>query len=253
MSFAGGNPLLQPGRRLVIAHRGASAEAPENTLEAFRLGLTQGADALELDVRLTRDGTVVVIHDATLDRTTDTSGAVAELTLEQVQRANAGGGARVPTLREVLDAFPSTPLLIEIKAAEAQDAAGREIERAGARDRAIFASFRHRAVGRLRRGPFLIGADRRDVAALYATARFGLERAAPRCVCYAVPWRWKGRLEVPRPWFIAGATRQGRPVHVWTVDDPETAELLWHRGASGVITNWPAVMAGLRQGTGYRL
>lgn len=240
------NPLLDPGRRLVIAHRGASAEAPENTLDAFRLGLTQGADALELDVRLTRDGTAVVIHDATLDRTTNTSGAVAELMLEQVQQADAGGGARIPTLREVLDAFPSTPLLIEIKAAEAQDAAGREIERAGARDRVIVASFRHRALDQLRRGPFLIGADRRDVVALFATARLGLERAAPRCLCYAVPWRWKGMLEVPRLWFIAGAKRQGRPVHVWTVDDPGTAELLWRRGASGIITNRPSVMVGIR-------
>lgn len=241
------NPLLDPGRRLVIAHRGASAEAPENTLEAFRLGLAQGADALELDVRITRDGVAVVMHDATLDRTTDRSGAVAELALEEVQAARAGGSARVPTLREVLEAFPATPLLVEIKAAEVQAAVAREIARAGARDRVVLASFQHRALEELRRGPFLIGADRRDVTLLYATARLHLEPAAPRCLCYAVPWRWKGRLEVPRPWFIAGATRQRRPVHVWTVDDPDVAEMLWERGVSGMITNRPGVMVERRK------
>jgi hypothetical protein len=101
------NPLLEPGRRLIIAHRGASAEAPENTLEAFQLGLDQGADALEMDVRLTQDGEAVVIHDPTLDRTTDRGGVVAELTLQQVQAARAGGGGQIPTFRSVLEAFPA--------------------------------------------------------------------------------------------------------------------------------------------------
>ena len=134
---------------------------------------------------------------------------------------------------------------MEIKAAEAQDAVAAEIERAGARDRVVLASFQHRALERVRQGPYLIGADRRDVTTLYATGRFGLENAAPRCLCYAVPWRWKGRLEVPRPWFIRAATRQRRPVHVWTVDDPEIARLLWGRGAVGIITNRPATMVGV--------
>lgn len=234
-----GNPLIEPGRRLVIAHRGASGLAPENTLESFRLGLELGAEAIEMDVRLSRDGVAVVIHDPTLDRTTDRSGAVAELTLDQIQAAKSGSGARVPTFREVLEAFPTTPLLVEIKAAEAQDAVAVEIDRANARARVVLASFQHRALERLREGGFLIGADRRDVAGLYVAARLRLESRAPRCLCYAVPWRWKGKLEVPRPWFIAAAARQGRPVHVWTVDDPDIAKLLWDRGASGIITNRP--------------
>lgn len=233
------NALLVPGRRLVIAHRGASAEAPENTLEAFRLGLEQGADALELDVRLSADGVAVVIHDPTIDRTTNGTGAVASLTLEELQRADAGGGARIPTLRAVLESFPTIPILLEVKAAEAQAAVAAEIDRAGARERVVIASFQHRALEQLRNGSYLIGADRRDVTALYTMGRLHLETASPRCRCYAVPWRWKGKLEVPRPWFIAAAHRQKRPVHVWTVDEPETARLLWARGASGIITNNP--------------
>jgi glycerophosphoryl diester phosphodiesterase len=244
-----GNPLIEPGRRLVIAHRGASGLAPENTLDAFRLGLGLGADALELDVRLSRDGVAVVIHDPTLDRTTDRTGAVAELSFDQIRAANAGGaggGVRIPAFREVLESFPTTPLLVEIKAAEAQEAVAGEIERAHARERVVVASFQHRALERMRIRGFLVGADRGDVASLYATARFRLESAAPRCLCYAVPWRWKGKLEVPRPWFIAAAARQGRPVHVWTVDDPAIAKLLWDRGASGIITNRPDLIVSER-------
>jgi len=236
------NPLLEPGRRLVVAHRGASAQAPENTLEAFRLGIEQGADALELDVRLSADGIAVVIHDPTIDRTTNGTGAVAGLSLEELQRSDAGGGARIPTLRAVLESFPSVPILLEVKAPEAQGAVATEIDRAGARERVVIASFQHRALEQLRQGPYLIGADRRDVTALYTLGRLHLETASPRCLCYAVPWRWRGKLEVPRPWFIRAATRQNRPVHVWTVDEPEIANLLWQRGACGIITNRPGVI-----------
>ena len=241
------NPLVEPGRRLVVAHRGASAEAPENTLEAFRLGIEQGADALELDVRLSADGIAVVIHDPTIDRTTNGTGAVAALNLDGLQRADAGGGARIPSLRAVLETFPSIPILLEVKAAEAQTAVAAEIDRAGARERVVIASFQHRALEQLREGPYLIGADRRDVTALYALGRLHLETASPRCLCYAVPWRWKGKLEVPRPWFIEAASRQGRPVHVWTVDEPELARMLWERGACGIITNRPAMIREARR------
>ena len=85
------NLFLQPrSHPLVIAHRGSSAYAPENTLAAFQLAAEQGADAIELDVDLTRDGQVVVMHDATIDRTTDGHGRVGDLTLEEIRRADAG-------------------------------------------------------------------------------------------------------------------------------------------------------------------
>lgn len=253
------NPLLDPARRLVIAHRGASAEAPENTLPAFRLGLEQGAHALELDVRLTRDGAAVVLHDPTLDRTAARPGEVARMTLDELRAADAGGGyraadgarpwagrgVRIPTLAEVLEEFPAVPLLIEIKAREAQEAVARDLIRAEAAARSVLASFRPQALDRLRRPPFLIGADRRDVARLYAYARLGLKSPEPRCLCYAVPWRWKDRIEVPRRRFIAEARRHGRPVHVWTVDDVGVAKELWGRGASGIITNRPARMSAI--------
>ncbi|MDR7544270.1 MAG: glycerophosphodiester phosphodiesterase family protein [Armatimonadota bacterium] len=114
---------VEARRFLRMAHRGASAYAPENTIPAFELACAQGADALELDVRLTRDGEVVVIHDARVDRTTDGRGDVAEMTWRELQTLDAGvrfgdafRGTRIPRLREVLERFAGRALLdVEIK------------------------------------------------------------------------------------------------------------------------------------------
>jgi glycerophosphoryl diester phosphodiesterase len=114
-----------------LAHRGASALAPENTIDAFRLAVEAGAGGLELDVHMTRDRQIVVIHDATVDRTTNGSGAVSEMTLDELRGFDAGHnfspdggptrpyrgrGVRVPTFGEVLEEFPGVPVNIEIKA-----------------------------------------------------------------------------------------------------------------------------------------
>ncbi len=118
------NLFLQPrSQPLVIAHRGASAYAPENTLAAFQRAAEQDADAIELDVDLTRDGHVIVMHDDTIDRTTDGQGRVADLALEDIRRVDAGTwrsaefkGERVPLLAEVLDAVGQRLLInIELK------------------------------------------------------------------------------------------------------------------------------------------
>jgi glycerophosphoryl diester phosphodiesterase len=115
--------VLRSGQFLNGAHRGASGYAPENTLPAFELALTQGAAVLEIDVRLTRDEEVVVIHDARVDRTTDGTGEVQRLTLAEIQSLDAGGhfgepwkGARVPTLEQVLAGFAGRVLIdIDLK------------------------------------------------------------------------------------------------------------------------------------------
>ena len=129
---------------IIVAHRGASGMAPENTMEAYRLGVEVGADAIELDVHLTADGQLAVIHDETLDRTTDRSGRVADLTMDEIREADAGArftrpddeghpfagqGLRVPTLPEVLEWLPETTgLVIEIKARAAADAVVQAID-----------------------------------------------------------------------------------------------------------------------------
>ena len=256
------NPLLDLGRRLVIAHRGASAFAPENTLEAFRLAATQGAEAFELDVRLARDGEVIVLHDPTLDRTTNGTGPAGALTAGQLSQMDAGHrfspdggrtfpwrgrGVRIPLLREVLAEFPAMPLLIETKEARVQEAVARAIEASDAFGRCVIASEDPAAVQRFRAPPFHSGASGPEIARLYFGTWVGHR---PRAVPYqllAVPWRHHG-LFVPTPRFIRAAKALGCPVHVWTVDSDALARKLWDNGASGMITNRPSTMVALARG-----
>jgi glycerophosphoryl diester phosphodiesterase len=245
------NPLLDRTARLVIGHRGAAAEAPENTLPSFARALEAGADALELDVHLAADGEVVVIHDATLDRTTGARGPVAARTAAELARLDAGfhlpawrgRGAHVPRLAEVLEAFPSTPLLIEIKTGAVQEALARLLVAHGAVERCVIASASHDAMARFRAPPFLAGASGRDVQRLFAAPLLGLPRD-PGYRLLSVPSRWHG-IEVPTRGFVERAARLGAAVSVWTVDEPAVAARLWARGVSGIVTNDPA---GIRRG-----
>jgi glycerophosphoryl diester phosphodiesterase len=107
---------LSDSTPLIIAHRGASHDAPENTITAFALAVEQGADGIELDVQLSADGIPVVMHDASVERTTNGRGAVSKLTIEQLQRLDAGDGRPVPTLDEVFEIFGPTLLYnVELK------------------------------------------------------------------------------------------------------------------------------------------
>jgi glycerophosphoryl diester phosphodiesterase len=250
------NILTAPGSRCVIGHRGASGLAPENTLISFDLALEHGADALEFDVRLTADGVAVVHHDPTLDRTTTGTGELRGLTAAALTALDAGGrftpdgrafpfrdrGVRIPTLREVLGRYPETPLLIELKTVEVQTAVRDELLRAGAADRVVIASFLHEALEAFRRPPFLVGASRRDIAILRIASWLRFPPTDRGVVAYSVPNRYKGRIPVPTASFLRAAHRMGRPVHVWTVDDPAEARRLWALGVSGVITNFPGTI-----------
>ena len=133
-------------RRLVIAHRGNSMHAPEDTIESFRQGVALGADGIEFDVRLSADGVAVLMHDPMLERTTDGSGPVAARTAAELATLDAGyrftrdsglsfpyrgRGIRIPTLEEVLASFPDTACILEIKAPEATDQVMRALERHG--------------------------------------------------------------------------------------------------------------------------
>lgn len=248
--------LLDPAARPVIAHRGASGLAPENTLAAFDRAAADGADAFELDVRLSADGVAVVIHDPTLDRTTDRQGAIEDLTVAQLQAGDAGArfspdgatfpfrgtGVTIPTFAAVLERYPTMPLLVEIKTATAQLAVRSDLIRAGAQQRVVLASFHHEALAAFRTAAFLVGASRRDIAALAVAARLGLPWCPRGPRCFAVPDRYRDQIEVPTPRFVAAAHRAARPVHVWTVNEAERAGRLWDRGVNGIISNFPAVM-----------
>ena len=245
----------------VIAHRGASGLAPENTREALQLAVTQGADALEFDVHLAADGVPVLMHDPNLDRTTTGSGLLRTRTAEELGGLDAGyhftldrggsfpwrgRGLGIPTLTEVLESFPRVPLLIELKTVEVAEPVRRLILARNAVDRVAIASFLEAALVPFRTGGFQIGASRRSNLTLWWRAKLGLPAPAGLVGFYAVPYRYRDRITVPTPRFIAAARRAGRPVHVWTVDDPERAVRLWRLGVSGIITNHPAELLEVR-------
>ena len=183
------NPLLDLSAHPIIAHRGASGWAPENTMAAFDLAVRQGADAFELDVRLTGDGVPVVLHDPTLDRTTDRAGPLAGLSLDDLRRADAGArfssdggrtfpyrnaGVTVPPLAEVLRAFPELPVLIEIKEVAAQEAVRQLLIEERAVERCVLASEQEPALELFREPPFTRGASGREIS---LPIRAGLDTA----------------------------------------------------------------------------
>jgi glycerophosphoryl diester phosphodiesterase len=252
--------LCDPTLRPIIAHRGASARAPENTLPAFALALEEGAEALELDVHVSADDVPVVIHDPTLDRTTDRTGAVAELPLARIREADAGArfspdggrtfpwrgrGVRVPTLDEVLDAFPTVPVIVEIKSVAACAAVARTLHAHAAEDRCLLMSFDPLALGPFHAPPWVTGATSHEALRLLAGAPLG---RAPRDAYYralSVPERYHG-IPIPLGLLARAARRIGRPVHVWVVDSPARAERLWKAGVAGIVTNTPREMRALR-------
>lgn len=239
---------------MVVGHRGAAAEAPENTMESFRLGVEAGADAIELDVHLTADGQLAVIHDDTLDRTTDLSGAVATLTLDQIRRADAGfhfagadgsfpfrgRGLRVPTLVEVLAWLPEgTGLVVEVKAREATDAAvealrGSRVRKAGA---ASLISFDTWAIDRaheldpgLMTGYLLVPGEPFEDGLTFAVEHG-----------HAAVHPWEGDLGLDPAPLLSQAMAYGRQVGCYVVNDPERMRHLTAYGIWGFVTDVPRV------------
>jgi glycerophosphoryl diester phosphodiesterase len=250
------NPLLDLSARPVIAHRGASGAAPENTLAAFELAVRQGADAFELDVRLTADGVPVVLHDPTLDRTTDRAGLLAALRLADLRDIDAGfrfspdGGRTfpfraadvcIPSLTEVLRGFPDMPVLLELKEVAAQGTIRQVLIEEKAVERCVLASENHAALQMFREPPFATAASAAEIGVLYRAVLF---RRVPMSLPYrllSVPVRHRG-LPVPTRSFVAAARGLGCPVDVWTVHLAATARRLWGRGVAGMVPNFPEVI-----------
>lgn len=251
-----------------IAHRGASSQAPENTLEAFRAAEKCGAGGLELDLHTTRDGDVVVIHDASLNRTTDGTGPVKERTLEELRSLDAGyrftgdGGhtypyrdrqVRMPTLGEVLEEFPGVTVNVEIKDAPpgGEGAVLEAIEGAGAGDRVLVAAESLDLIERFRevsKGRVATAASRQEIAAFYLMSRFRLESLLwPRYHALQVPVDF-GRREIVTPRFIEAAHSRGVRVDVWTINDAPEMQRLLDLGVDSIMTDRPAVMSEVLEG-----
>lgn len=238
----------------IWAHRGASALAPENTLAAFSLAWDEGADGIELDVHLSRDGIPVVIHDETLERTTDGRGAVSSLRASELRRLDAGrwfapafAGERIPLLSEVLDwAGEDLPLNIELKTLRAGEATLRLLKDYP-RCRVLVSSFDQRLLAALR------AAEPRLPLGFLCDSR--LWRLVLRRALAAGAASFHPRADLVSPALARRVKDAGLALYPWTVDDPERAGRLLRRGASGLFTNRPgalreelAVQAGLTFG-----
>ena len=240
---------------ILVGHRGASAHAPENTMASFHLAAEMGADAIELDVHLTADGQLAVIHDETLDRTTDRTGRVADLAMDAIRAADAGAtfaregdaglpfagqGLRVPTLPEVLAWLPERlGLVIEIKDRAAADAVVEAVrDHPAATDgRLSIISFHEAAIDRvhelhpaLRSGYLLVPGQPIEPALTWAAER-GHAGVHP----------WEGDLGADPLPVLAAATLLGMEVGCYVVNDPERIRFLADCGLWGFVTDVPDV------------
>jgi glycerophosphoryl diester phosphodiesterase len=216
----------------IYAHRGASRELPENTMAAFRRALELGADALETDVHATADGVLVTSHDPDGARVFGVARRIAECRFEEVR----GWGA--PALEEVVAAFPSTPINVDLKIQVAALAVAL-LRRLGAEEQVTLASFSSATLRRVRalgyRGPTSLG--RSEVArliALPAAAQRG--PLAPPGVAAQLP------ISLARPWVIRRCHALGLRVDYWTVNEPALAQALVAMGADGIMTDDPATI-----------
>lgn len=269
------HPIFGPGTNLNIAHQGGNLERPDETAESFRHGLEAGADVLEMDLHLSADGHLIVIHDPLVNRTTDGVGAVADMTLEELKILDAGywwphhsiegmderhylessefpwrgKGLELLTFEEVLQSYASTPLVVEIKAggSAAAMAASELLTDYGRLDDVlvvssvtdILSAYRELAPDRP------TGADRAEVIRFWVLSKFGLAGfSGVEATALQVPVR-QGRLKIITRRFIRRAHRHGLAVHAWTINDEQEMKWLMDLGVDGIITDLPTVLAGL--------
>lgn len=242
---------------MIYAHRGASFELPDNTLESFELALSLGADAIETDAHMTRDGRIVLVHDPLVE-----GRAVRELTWAEVRELDLGAtfvprrpgvfregtAYRVPLLEDALAAYPDVFFNIDAKqtAPDMIPALLRAIRRVSAESRVRIASFSSRNLARTRAAGWTgeLGLAPRDVAQALFLPRSALRWFRPAGQAAQVPRQAYG-VSFTRQAVIDRFHALGIRIDFWTIDDPEEARMLFARGADGVMTDDPRSLAGV--------
>ncbi|OJF94150.1 glycerophosphodiester phosphodiesterase [Alkalibacterium sp. 20] len=251
---------------LVIAHRGGKAIAPENTLAAFRNAAELDVDILEYDVHITADGHLVVIHDDTVDRTTNGSGRVNEMTLEEIKALDAGyqfkdakgdfvfrnSGVKIPTVQEVFSEFNDKKHLIEIKDSndpvmygDLIDEMWNEIQKFDMKDKVLIASFDHDINLRFQdvsNGEVAIGAgeeETRQFVTMHKAFLNALYR--PKAAAFQLPTEQEG-FNLADWKLIRGANSRGMHVYYWTINEEDMMEKLIDLGADGIMTDNPRLL-----------
>lgn len=254
-------PFPSLPRPLLFGHRGASAKAPENTLAAFELAVAAGVDVLELDVHLSRDGVVVVHHDASVERTTNGSGEVRGFTYAELRALDAGYryvdatgrhgyrgcGCQIPRLADVLAAFPGRGFNIELKQAEPPmvravldvlDRAGNPEVVLAAADDGIMRAIEAAKLG------VPLGMSSAECWRFWWQAMLGRTPREFAGRCLQVPPYHYGVLPVTSRRVVRAAHDAGLEVHVWTINDPHEATHWLERGVDGVMSDDPEAIAG---------
>ena len=229
--------FLDHPRPLAFAHRGGASHFPENSWKAFEHAVELGYAYLETDAHATADGTVVAFHDKTLDRVTDGTGAIAQLTAAQVGAARIAGGEPIPLLAELLTSWPEHRFNIDIKNEPVIGPLVEVLRATNAWDRVCITSFSGRRLNAIREllprpvcmatPPAAIGAITAGTPSAVLAARF--ERLSIRCA--QIPVR------IATAPFIRRAHAAGLQVHVWTVNDPAIMASVLDRGADGIMTD----------------
>ena len=251
------HPLFGKPGPLAIAHQGGRGLWPENTLYAFEQAVALGVDVLEMDLRSTADGSIIVMHDGNVDRTTDGAGPVSELTLERVRALDAGyrfededgqfrfrgAGLRVPRLEEVLERFPDTGLNLEMK--DFRPEAARRfcslLRASGRTERVLVASFGYPSMRAFRDAcpEVATSATLREGLLFYYANRVGLGSLyRSPAVAFEFP-EYFGDIHVIQPSFLQLARSVNVRVQVWTVNDVEDMKRLLGMGVDGIVTDYP--------------
>ena len=231
----------------IFAHRGASGYAPENTLEAFRLAMEQGADGIELDVHLTKDGEVVVIHDETIDRTGNGQGNVRDYTLEELKkfsfhnRMEKYKGVQIPTLKEVLDLVKNSQMKVNIELKtgiywyEGIEEKTMEIVKSRKmEDRIIYSSFNHYSIQKI-----LEQDIHAETAYLFSDVTLNMEKYAKET---GVKGLHPAVYHLKMADFLETYLKSGLKVRVWTVNNKEDMKMFMDAGVDAVITNYPDII-----------
>lgn len=230
---------------LNIAHRGASAYRPENTMEAFVHAITLGADIIEMDVRQTSDGHLVLLHDETVDRTTDGTGVIAELTLRQVKSLDAGMGNRVPILEEVFSQFSRDQVVLnlEIKCIGIEKRVLEMVHRLFHGDRVLISSFRPSVLRKVRemdkkmRIGLLVGKARSINPIAWMRRAFPLSTFAE-----VGADTLHQHVRLIHRYLIARCKREDIPLYAWVVNGEPQMRRLIRRGVNGIFTGRPDIL-----------
>jgi glycerophosphoryl diester phosphodiesterase len=244
--MAARHPFLDWPGPIPFAHRGGAGDAPENTMRAFSAAVILGYRYLETDVRVTADGLVVVFHDEDLARMCGRPGRISELSAAEIATARVAGTEPIPTLHELLDAWPDVRINIDCKSDDAIEPLADVITEHAALDRVCLSSFSDRRIRALRRR---LGRRLCTSAATLELAALKLFGFAAGGLAAQVPVRHRG-VTVVNARFVRRSRRRGLPVHVWTIDDASEMHRLFDLGVDGIMTDRPAVLRDVLMGRG---